>query len=141
TPVETSFISTNVLRARLKASDLAKADTSSGTGTLFIDVTQYGPSGAGVSQAIDVPVSRVPPTLIASTPDSVVRGGGALSVAFEGGFFTSATGADFNGIPQSSTVENSRQLLVSIDPPNYANSVLYPVYVRTGTQANITRYN
>jgi len=141
TPVETSFISTNVLRARLRASDLAKADTSSGTGTLFIDVTQYGPSGADVSQAIDVPVSRVPPTLIASTPDSVVRGGGALSVAFDGGFFTSATSADFNGIPQSSTLENSRQLLVSIDPVNFATSGLYPISVRTSTQAQIAATN
>jgi DNA-binding beta-propeller fold protein YncE len=141
TPIETSFISTNLLRARLTAADLAKADTSSGTGTLFIDVTQNGPSGADVSQAIDVPVSRVPPTLIASTPDSVVQGGGALSVAFDGGFFTSATSADFNGIPQSSTVQNSRQLLVSIDPSNFATSGLYPIAVRTSTQPQIAATN
>jgi len=141
TPVETSFISTNVLRARLTAADLAKADTSSGTGTLFIDVTQYGPSGTDVSQAIDVPVSRVPPTLIASTPDSVVQGGGTLSVAFDGGFFTSATSADFNGIPQSSTVQNSRQLLVSIDPTNFGTAGLFPIAVRTSTQSQIAATN
>ena len=141
TPIETNFISPNVLRARLKSSDLAKADTSTGSGALFIDVTQYGPSGADVSQAIDVPVTRVPPTLIASTPDSVVEGGGALSVAFDGGFFTPATSADYNGIPQSSTVENARQLLVSIDPSNFLTSGLFPISVRTSTQAQIAAAN
>jgi hypothetical protein len=76
TPIATSYISTNVLRARLAASDLAKADTSSGLGTLFIDVAQEGASGtSSTSSAIDVPVGAVAPSLISSTPDSVVQNG------------------------------------------------------------------
>ena len=130
-PVTTSYISPNVLRARLQASDLEKVDTSSGSGTLFVDVAQQGTSGTtSTSSAVDVPVGRVPPTLISSTPDSITQNGGTLSVALDGGFFTSATSAEFNGLSQSATVQNPRQLLVSVDASNFSTSGLFAITVR-----------
>jgi DNA-binding beta-propeller fold protein YncE len=141
-PVVTSYISTNILRARLEASDLAKADTSSGTGTLFIDVAQEGASGTtSTSSAIDVPVGRAAPSLISSKPDSVVQNGGTLSVAFDGGFYTDATSAEFNGISQSASVQNPRQLLVTVDSSNFANAGLFPVNVRNSGLSQIAGAN
>ena len=142
TPIATSYVSTNVLRARLSAGDLAKADTSSGTGTLYIDVAQLGSSGASsTSSAVAIPVGRVAPTLISSTPDSVVEGGGTLSVAFDGGYYTDATAAEFNGISQSATVQNPRQLLVSVDSSNFTKAGLFPINVRASGQTQLAGAN
>lgn len=141
-PIQTSYISTNVLRARLAASDLAQTDTSSGTGTLFIDVAQEGASGTtSASSAVDIPVGRAGPTLISSTPDSVVQNGGTLSVAFDGGFYTSASSAEFNGISQSASVQNPRQLLVTVDSSNFTNAGLFPINVRNSGISQISGAN
>lgn len=141
-PVTTSYISPNVLRARLQSTDLEKVDTSSGTGTLFLDVAQQGASGTtSTSSAIDVPVGRVPPTFISSTPDSITQNGGTLSVALDGGFFTTATSAEFNGLSQSATVQNPRQLLVSVDSSNFSTSGLFPITVRNSGDPNLAGTN
>src|ERR1700756_900528 len=142
-PLVTSFISTSVLRARLQASDLAKAVTTSGTGTLFIDVEQAGSSGTtSVSSAVDLPVGSVPPTLISSTPDSVVQNNaGALSVAFDGGFYTSATSAEFNGISLAPQVQNTRQLLVNLSAPDFTTAGLFPLNVRVSGQSQLAGAN
>ncbi|MCU1241254.1 MAG: hypothetical protein JWO71_1980 [Candidatus Acidoferrum typicum] len=141
-PVLTGFISPNVLRARLMASDLEAANTSSGTGTLFLDVAQQGASGSSsTSSAVDIPVARVPPTLISSAPDSVTQNGGTLSVAFNGGFFTPATSAEFNGLSQSATVQNPRQLLVTIDSSNFGTAGLFPIGVRNSGESQISGAN
>jgi len=140
-PLATTYISQNVLSARLQASDLAKADTSSGTGTLFIDVAQQGSSGTTTSSAIDVPVGRAAPSLISSTPDSVVQNGGTLSIAFDGGFYTDATSAEFNGISQAATEQNSRQLLVTVDSFNFTNAGLFPAIVRSSGLSQIAGAN
>lgn len=141
-PLLTSFISTNVLRARLMASDLANTDTSSGTGTLFLDVAQQSAStGSSTSSAVDVPIARVPPALISSTPDSVTQNGGTLSMAFDGGYFTPATSADFNGLSQSATVQNTRKLLVTIDSSNFTTAGLFPIDVRNSGDSRIAGAN
>jgi DNA-binding beta-propeller fold protein YncE len=138
----TSFVSTNVLRARLMASDLAKADTSSGTGTLYVDVIQKDASGiTSASSAISIPVQRVPPTLISSSPDSVTLPGGTLSVQFNGGYYGDDSSASFNGISQSAVAQNSRQLLVSIDSSNFANAGLFPITVRNSGESQIAGAN
>ena len=142
-PLVTSFINTNVLRARLQASDLAKAVTTSGTGTLFIDVEQLGSSGTtSISSAVDIPVASVPPTLISSTPDSVVQNNaGAISIAFDGGFFTSATSAEFNGISLAPHVQNTRQLLVNLNSTDFTNAGLFPINVRVSGESQIAGAN
>jgi len=138
----TSFVSTNVLRARLMASDLTKADTSSGTGTLYVDVVQNDASGiSSSSSAISIPVQRVPPTLISSSPDNVTLPGGTLSVQFNGGYFGDDSSAAFNGIAQSSTTQNARQLLVTIDSSNFSNAGLYPITARNSGQSQIASAN
>jgi YVTN family beta-propeller protein len=127
TPVATSFISSSVLRARIPAANLSAA------GTVFIDVAQQ--SGA-LSSIARLTVSDIAPTLISTTPDStqqITQNPGSVGVNLDGGYYTSETVTEFNGVVRASTIQNSRQLSVTLDPSDIATAGLFPVSVRNNS--------
>lgn len=125
--VESNYVSDSVLRARVPADDLAN------TGTLFVDVQQQ--SGA-LSSAVRLNVVSSPTALISTSPDSTAQNGGALSITFQGGYYTSATTAQFNGKQAGATVQNSRQLNAAVDASNVTTAGLYSASVRNTAYTN-----
>jgi YVTN family beta-propeller protein len=125
-PVATSFISTSVLRARIPAASLASFATL--PNTIFIDVQQQ--SGA-LSAAADLNVVAAPAALISTSPNSTPQNGGALSVTFDGGYYSSATTTEFNGQVRPATPQaDIRQLNVALNASDVTTAGLFPVSVR-----------
>jgi YVTN family beta-propeller protein len=123
TAVDTTFISANVLRARIPSENLDLV------GTAFLDVMQQSGVLSGVAR---VNVVAAAPALISTSPDSTsqVENNGSLSINFEGGYYTSETIAEVNGSLRSATVVNSRQLNVTADAADLASAGLFQVSAR-----------
>lgn len=126
--VPTTFLSTTALRARIPAEMLASAEP-----TLYLEVKQQ--SGA-LSEAVRLSVVPSATALISTSPDSVPRSGGTVSVAFNGGYYGKDTSATFNGQDVSSSVTNSRQTNVAVNDTLLGTPGLYPVTVRNSGAAS-----
>lgn len=132
--VDTTFISTTVLRARIPAQNLASV------GTAFLDVAQQSGVLSGV---VRINIVASAPTLISSTPDSTSAGSGTLTIALDGGYFGSDTGAEVGGnfvAPTAQTVSgciqsattqcsDSRHLYLPTSSTNVATAGLIPISV------------
>ncbi len=132
TPVATTFISTNVLGARVPASALAPNGTPGANGTLFVDVLQESGTTSGV---VEVTTVSTAPALVTTTPHSIPYASiqnGTISVSLNGGYYTSATTAEFNGHQATASTQNDRQLSVTASPSSIGVTTggLYPVNVR-----------
>src|SRR4030095_13260452 len=84
-PVETTFISSTVLRARIPAEDLDSI------GTAYVDVMQQSGVLSGVAR---ISIVAAAPALISTTPDSTVQNAGSLSIGFDGGYYSSQSIAE-----------------------------------------------
>jgi large repetitive protein len=124
--VDTTFISSTVLRARIPAEALDSM------GTAFLDVMQQSGVLSGV---VRVEVVAASPALISTSPASTaqVQNGGSLTVNFDGGYYTSQTIAEVNGSVRSATVENSRQLNVTVNSSDLATAGLISVSARSSS--------
>ncbi len=120
-PVETTFISSTVLRARIPAEDLDSI------GTAYVDVMQQSGVLSGVAR---ISIVAAAPALISTTPDSTVQNAGSLSIGFDGGYYSSQSIAEINGSVRSTTITNSRQLNVTADESDVTTAGLFPVSVR-----------
>src|SRR5438067_885097 len=72
--VDTTFVSSTVLRARIPATDLDSAVPA------FIDVAQQSGVLSGV---VRINIVAAAPALISTTPDSTTQGAGSLSITFD----------------------------------------------------------
>jgi DNA-binding beta-propeller fold protein YncE len=124
--VDTTFISSSVLRARIPAEDL------DAQGTAFVDVMQQSGVLSGVAR---VDIVAAAPTLISTTPDSTsqVQNGGSLTVGLDGGYYTSQTITQVNGGLRSATVQSSRRVNVALDSLDLATAGLIPITARNST--------
>lgn len=121
TAVPTKFISTGVLRARVPGTFLTSP------GTVFMDIQSQ--QNLALSSIARLTVFETSPTLISSSPDSMILGS-SLNFTFDGGYYNPATTAEFNDVSHSLTVENGRQLLVPLAASDLASAGLFSVKVR-----------
>lgn len=131
TPVATTFITTNVISARVPASALAPS-TPGENNTLFVDVLQESGTTSGVVEVTTVPSA---PALIANSPASIPFSSiqnGSIDLALDGGYFTSSTSAEVNGRPATASVQNDRQMSVTAPPSSIGISSggLYSLNIR-----------
>ena len=116
TPVATTFISTNVLGARIPASALGPGSAPGANGILFVDVLQESGTTSNVVEVTTVPTA---PALVSTTPNSIPFSSiqsGTIGVSLDGGFYTSETTAEFNGHQATASAQNDRQLSVTATP-------------------------
>lgn len=128
-PIPTTFISTTVLSARIPAASLAIpcVNLPLSCGTIFMDVQQQ--NGA-TSAAADLTVAPSAPALIGTSPNSIPQNGGAQTVTVDGGYYSSATTAEFNGQVRAATPQTDiRQLNVAVNSTDVATAGLFPVSV------------
>jgi YVTN family beta-propeller protein len=131
--VETTFISSTVLRARIPAEDLDS------TATAYIDVMQQSGVLSGVAR---INIVAAAPALISTSPDSTTQGAGSLSVTLDGGYYGSETIAQISGNVRSSTVANSRQLNVTATSDDVTTAGLFSVsLLNSGLPQQITAGN
>jgi DNA-binding beta-propeller fold protein YncE len=116
--VDTTFVSSTVLRARIPATDLDSAVPA------FIDVMQQSGVLSGV---VRINIVAAAPALISTTPDSTTQGAGSLSITFDGGYYGSETIAQISGSARSATVINSRQLNVAATSVDVSTAGLFSV--------------
>ena len=132
TPVATTFISTSVLGARIPALALAPSGTPGANNTLFVDVLQESGTTSDVVEVTTVPTA---PSLVSTTPNSIPftsTQSGTISVSLDGGYYTSATTAEFNGHQATASTQNDRQLSVTASPSSIGVTAggLYSLTVR-----------
>lgn len=129
-PVPATWINTSLMRVTIPASSLAQA------GPLPIAVKRQN---GDLSAAATLTVAPERPSLVASSPDSVVTTATPFSVSLTGGYFSqSATFATFDGFPGTATpgtplaltFTSSRQLAAGIPGGVLSTPGLYPIVVQ-----------
>jgi DNA-binding beta-propeller fold protein YncE len=130
-PIATTFISTNVLSARLPSLALAPAAPGQNN-TLFVDVLQESGTTSGVVEVTTTPTA---PALISSSPSSIPFTSiqnGTIVVSVDGGYYTAETTAEFNGQPATASAQDSRRLSVTASPSSIGISTggLYSLNLR-----------
>ena len=128
TPVPTTFISTQLLRATIPSSLLQQQLT------LQVQVQSQLNGASGPSQ---LPVQAVRPAVLFSTPDTVLSTAAGANVVLTGGFFSlggnapGSTTATFNGVALAPpTVTDSRHITISIPLGDLSIPGLYPITVQ-----------
>ncbi|HEX5424983.1 MAG TPA: IPT/TIG domain-containing protein [Candidatus Acidoferrales bacterium] len=130
TPTPATWLSTSLMRVTIPASLLTQ------TGSLPIVVQSQN---GDVSLAATLTVSAERPSVVASSPDSVITTAQAFSVNLTGGYFSpSATSATFNGFPGTAnpgtplalTFTSSRQIAAGMPAGALSTPGLYPIVVQ-----------
>lgn len=130
TPIPATWISTTLIRATIPSSLLAQA------AALPVVVERQN---GDLSGAATLTVSAERPSVVASSPNSVVTTPAAFSVSIDGGYFSqSATSATFNGFPGTATpgtplaltLTSSRQIAAGIPAGVLSTPGLYPIVVQ-----------
>ncbi len=135
-PIPTTFISLTLLRGRIPSSLLALA------GPETVDVlAQNGHTSAPAVPPAVITVTPVRPAVISSSPDSVPQGTGSASVSLNGGFYSPATMAEFNGKgPLGPILTSTRQLNVPVNTSSLSPG-LYPLVIRNSGASGISAVN
>jgi DNA-binding beta-propeller fold protein YncE len=123
------YLSASLLRAIVPGTELI----SSGTVPV-----QFQPLGYAASNAEHLTITPVRPSLLASTPASIIATGGTSTLSLTGGFFEPATTVQFDngnegGVTTTTTSNpllSSRQLSVALPTGAVARPGLYPVTVQ-----------
>lgn len=130
TPTPATWLSTSLIRVTIPSSLLAQA------GSLPIVVQRQN---GDLSAAATLTVSPERPSVVASSPDSVLTTPAAFSVNLTGGYFSqSATSAVFDGFPGTATpgtplaltFSSSRQIAAGIPAGVLSTPGLYPIVVQ-----------
>jgi YVTN family beta-propeller protein len=134
TAVPTTWISTSLMRATIPSASLAQA------GSMQVQVQQQNGdlSACTAATGCTLAVSATRPTVVASSPASVVATPASFGVALTGGFFSpAATAATFDGFPGTATgvpvpliFTSSRQLTAGVPAGSLSTPGLYPVVVQ-----------
>jgi YVTN family beta-propeller protein len=119
--VPSTMVSAVLLRARVPTSLLEVV------GTYPVDVQRQG---GATTPALNLTVVPVRPALVGTSPDSAPQGGGAVSVNFNGGYFTSSVTAEVNGQVRAATLLSSRQMNVAVSAADLSTAGLFPILVR-----------
>ncbi|MGH9734776.1 MAG: YncE family protein [Candidatus Acidiferrales bacterium] len=129
-PTPATWLSANLMRVTIPSSLLTQA------AALPIVVQRQN---GDVSAAATLTISAERPSLVASSPDSVVTTPSAFSVNLTGGYFSqSATSATFDGFPGTVTpgtplaltFTSSRQISAGIPAGTLSTAGLYPMVVQ-----------
>jgi YVTN family beta-propeller protein len=131
-PIPTTFISVTLLRGRIPSSLL----TTVGPETVNVQAQNGHTSSPAV-----LTVTPVRPAVISSSPDSVAQGSSSASVNLNGGFYSPATTAKFNGQPRVVTISNTRQLSVALNGSDLNSPGLFPLVVRNSGASGISAVN
>jgi YVTN family beta-propeller protein len=140
-PIVPTFIKDTLLRVTVPSVLLQQAKQVN---------IQVQRSNGDTSAAATLNVVPVRPAVISSTPDSISPMNSSANITLTGGFFFPPVGAAntgtfaiFNGVgplgpgqPVTTTVVNSRQLLVSIPSGSVQMPGLYPLLVQNGIAPN-----
>ncbi|HTU34870.1 MAG TPA: hypothetical protein VMF66_13800 [Candidatus Acidoferrum sp.] len=130
TPIPATWISTTLIRATIPASLLTQA------AALPVVVERQN---GDLSGAATLTVSAERPSVVASSPDSVITTPAAFSVNLTGGYFSQpATAATFDGFPGTATpgtplaltFTSSRQIAAGIPAGVLSTPGLYPMVVQ-----------
>jgi YVTN family beta-propeller protein len=132
TPISTAFLSSTLLRGRIPSSLL----TTVGPKTVDVQAQNTHTSSPAV-----LTVTPVRPAVISSSPDSVPQGTGSATVSLNGGFYSPATTAKFNGQPRVVTLSNTRQLSVALNSSDLNSPGLFPLVVRNSGASGISAVN
>jgi YVTN family beta-propeller protein len=136
-PVPTTFISGNLLRATIPASEL----TGNIVTSLAIRVRQQGGS-LNPPGSPDLILAPTRPAVISSTPDSVTQSALSLSVTLAGGYYSpGTTTATFNGQGATTTFQDSRDLSVGVAFASTPDPGLYPIVVENAGVAALSAVN
>jgi len=138
TPVPATWISGTLMRVTIPAPLLAQSTLT--TTPLTVQVRRQNgdlniakcPSGCSVS------VSPMRPSLVASSPDSIITTGAAFGVNLTGGYFTqAATTATFDGFPGTgtgtalaATFSSTRQMTADLPAGVLSTPGLYPIVLQ-----------
>jgi YVTN family beta-propeller protein len=106
TPVPTTFISVTFLRAEIPSTLLGTAGPEA--------VTVQRQNG-DLSAPQFLSINPVRPAVVSSSPTGTTQGTAAISVGLDGGFYSQATTATFNGQSRPATLLSSRQLNVGLN--------------------------
>jgi trimeric autotransporter adhesin len=128
TPVPTTWISTDLMRTTIPSNLLSQA------GSLSIVVERQN---GDLSPAATLSVSAMRPSVVASSPDSVITTSAGFGVSLTGGFFSpGVTSATFDGFPgtgtgvgMANTFSSSRQMTAQIPANSLTTPGLYPLVV------------
>jgi YVTN family beta-propeller protein len=130
TPVPFTWISTSLMRATIPSSLLAA------TASLPVVVQRQN---GDVSAAATLSVGATRPSLVASSPSSVITTPAGFGVNLTGGYFSqTATSATFDGFPGTATpgttlptaLTSSRQMTANIPAGSLSTPGLYPVVLQ-----------
>ncbi len=105
TPVPTTFISTTFLRAEVPSTLLGTSGPES--------VTVQRQNG-DLSAPQFLSINPVRPALVSSTPTGATQGNAAVSIGLDGGLYSQATTATFNGQTRAAGIVSSRQLNIAL---------------------------
>lgn len=134
TPIPSTWLSPALIRVTIPSNLLSQA------GSLTIAVQRQNgdisactsPSGCTIS------VNPMRPSVVASSPDSVVTNGAGFGVSLTGGFFSQgATSVTFDGFPGTgtgtgiaATFSSSRQMTANLPAGSVMTPGLYPIVVQ-----------
>ena len=121
TLVSTAAVSSTLLRARVPANLLTTP------GTLAVDVQRQN---GFTTTPLNLTVVPTRPALVGSSPDSALQSPGAVSVNFNGGYFTPSLTTEFNGQLRAASPTSSRQLNVALSAGDLSTAGLFPILVR-----------
>ena len=133
-PVPTTWLSSTLMRAAIPASLF----TASGAIAIAVDRQNGDTSSCTAPAGCAVTVSPMRPSLVASSPDSVIATPAGFGINLTGGYFTQgATAATFDGFPGTgsgtpapATFSNSRQMTADIPAGALSTPGLYPLVLQ-----------
>lgn len=121
TQVPATLIASTLLRARVPDTLLSIP------GMFAVDVMAQG---GMTSASQNLTVTAVRPALVGTSPDSASQGGAAVSVDFNGGYYSNSVTAEFSGQVRIASLTSARQLNVAIGAADLSNAGLFSVVVR-----------
>ncbi len=138
TPVPTTWISGTLMRTTIPASLLAQSTLTSTPLTVQVRRQNGDLNIAKCPSGCSVSVSPMRPSLVASSPDSVITTGAAFGVSLTGGYFTQgATSATFDGFPGTgtgtglaATFSSTRQMTADLPAGVLSTPGLYPIVLQ-----------
>lgn len=136
TQVPSTWLSAALIRSTVPSSSLAQ------TGPLTVVVQRQN---RDVSAPATLTVNPARPSVVASSPDSIITTSAAFPVSLTGGYFSqTATSATFDGFPGTATpgsalattFTSSRQMTAGIPAGSLSTPGLYPIVVQNSGLAS-----
>ncbi|MBI3404038.1 MAG: hypothetical protein HY046_01095 [Acidobacteria bacterium] len=123
-PNTPTAVSPTLLRVRVPDTFFSAA------GTFPVDIAAQS---GGASAALNVTITPQRPALIGTAPNSVVQGSPTATVNFNGGYFSPAVSAFFNGGIRAATIASAQQLGVTLSAGDLSSPGLFAVGVQNPT--------